>query len=246
MAFVPAVAAAGLLWRRLPQGRAAGSPRPPPWKMTAAAPPPPSSRGPAAPASAAAAAAAAAAVAAPPAAATTAPPVTPPTSYTPPPPGERRTSALVAAARAYLSARGVGGAADPPLVLYDGACGLCDGAVRTLLAADRAGVFTYAPLQGSVGTAACVAYGAPTDLSTMVFVEGGTAYIRSDAPLRIAARLSPAARVAATAALAAPRLLRDGAYDTVAANRYDWFGTSSGEGVGGVLTPEQRARFYLD
>lgn len=85
----------------------------------------------------------------------------------PPPPGERRTSAHVAAARAYLSARGVGGAADPPLVLYDGACGLCDGAVRTLLAADRAGVFTYAPLQGSVGTAACVAYGAPTDLSTM-------------------------------------------------------------------------------
>lgn len=167
MAFVPAVAAAGLLWRRLPQGRAAGSPRPPPWKMTAAAPPPPSSRGPAAPASAAAAAAAAAAVAAPPAAATTAPRVTPPTSYTPPPPGERRTSAHVAAARAYLSARGVGGAADPPLVLYDGACGLCDGAVRTLLAADRAGVFTYAPLQGSVGTAACVAYGAPTDLSTM-------------------------------------------------------------------------------
>lgn len=86
----------------------------------------------------------------------------------------------------------------------------------------------------------------PCPPSYRVFVEGGTAYIRSDAPLRIAARLSPAARVAATAALAAPRLLRDGAYDTVAVNRYDWFGTSSGEGVGGVLTPEQRARFYLD
>lgn len=79
-----------------------------------------------------------------------------------------------------------------------------------------------------------------------VLVEGGTAYIRSDAPLRIASRLSPAARLAAAAALAAPRLLRDGAYDTVAANRYDWFGTSTGAGVCGVLTPEQRSRFYLD
>lgn len=83
-------------------------------------------------------------------------------------------------------------------------------------------------------------------LSHRVLVEGGTAYIQSDAPLRIAARLSPAARLAATAALAAPRLLRDGAYDTVAANRYDWFGTAPAEGVAGGLTSEQRARFYLD
>ncbi|GAB0498760.1 hypothetical protein MMPV_010111 [Pyropia vietnamensis] len=216
--------------------------------MAAAAPPPPASRGPP-PASTSSAASAASAAAAPPTtpAAAAAAGTRPPPSYSPPPPGARRTSADVAAARAYLAARGVGGAAgEPPLVLYDGACGLCDGAVRALLAADREGVFTYAPLQGSVGGAACVAYGAPSDLSTMVYVEGGTAYIRSDAPLRIAARLSPAARLAAVAALSAPRRLRDGAYNTVAANRYDWFGTSTGEGVCGVLTPEQRARFYLD
>ena len=46
-------------------------------------------------------------------------------------------------------------------------CGLCDTAVRRLLQLDSGEQFSYAPLQGSVGAAACVAYGAPSDLSTM-------------------------------------------------------------------------------
>lgn len=40
------------------------------------------------------------------------------------------------------------------LVLYDGVCGLCDRAVQFLLAEDRDGVLTYAPLQGETARAA--------------------------------------------------------------------------------------------
>jgi len=78
-----------------------------------------------------------------------------------------------------------------------------------------------------------------------VYVENGVAYIRSDAPLRIAARLPLPGRLLVPALLL-PRFVRDTAYDTVATNRYDWFGRAQGEGVCGGLTPAQRARFYLD
>ena len=36
-----------------------------------------------------------------------------------------------------------------PIVLYDGTCGLCDRAVRTILRIDEAGQFLYAPLDGN-------------------------------------------------------------------------------------------------
>ena len=76
-------------------------------------------------------------------------------------------------------------------------------------------------------------------------MEDGVAYIRSDAPLRIAARLPLPGRLLAPG-LVVPRLVRDAAYDTMARNRYDWFGRAQGGGVCGVLTPAQRARFFLD
>ena len=110
------------------------------------------------------------------------------------------------------------------LILFDGVCNLCNGAVNFIIDRDPDGVFRFAPLQSDVaqehlaGTPA-----AGTTLDTIVLVEDGTPYVRSTAALRIARRLTAPWPLLALF-LAVPRPLRDAVYNWIARNRYDWFG----------------------
>jgi predicted DCC family thiol-disulfide oxidoreductase YuxK len=126
------------------------------------------------------------------------------------------------------------------VVLFDGVCNLCNRSVLFVIDRDPHGHFAFAPLQSDEGQRLLAAY-APgeTDLSSVVLVEGGRAYTRSTAALRIARRLTglwPLLRVF----FLVPRPLRDGVYDWIARNRYRWFGR---EDACRVPTPELRARF---
>ncbi len=113
---------------------------------------------------------------------------------------------------------------DNPVVLYDGVCNLCNGAVRFIIARDREGVFRFAALQSEVGRALANECGLDRDkLDTVALVDEGSCFIRSDAAIRIASRLPgmwPALRVLRVV----PRPLRDWGYDLVARNRYRLFG----------------------
>jgi len=110
------------------------------------------------------------------------------------------------------------------VVLFDGVCNLCNGAVNFIIDRDPEGYFRFAPLQSDVaeqlvaGTDA-----ADATLDTIVLVEDGTAYVRSTAALRIARRLSGPWPLL-YAFLVVPRFLRDAVYDWVAEQRYRWFG----------------------
>jgi len=114
------------------------------------------------------------------------------------------------------------------LVLYDGVCGFCDGAVRWLLAHDPAGKLHFAPLQGE--TAAWLRRlhpEIPNDLDTIVFIEseGGVSrvFLRSQAVWRACAELTgPWRRLAWLRWL--PRVLNDPFYRLFARFRYRWFG----------------------
>jgi predicted DCC family thiol-disulfide oxidoreductase YuxK len=64
---------------------------------------------------------------------------------------------------------------------------------------------------------------APTDLSTIVLLENDRAYTKSTAVLKIARRLVWPWRIAAFA-LVIPAAWRDQVYQSVARNRYGWFG----------------------
>jgi predicted DCC family thiol-disulfide oxidoreductase YuxK len=102
---------------------------------------------------------------------------------------------------------------DGALVLFDGACNLCHGLVRFLIAHDPAARFRFAALQ--------TAQAMPDH--SLVLVEGGRTYTRSTAALRIARGLRfPWPLLYALIAL--PRPLRDWVYDWVARHRYGWFG----------------------
>jgi predicted DCC family thiol-disulfide oxidoreductase YuxK len=113
--------------------------------------------------------------------------------------------------------------ADGPVLLFDGVCNLCTGAVRFVVPRDPDGRIRFATLQSSVGQALLARHDLPDDLDSVVLIEGDRAYTKSAAAIRVAELLGWPYR-AATVARLLPRRLRDAAYEFVAANRYDWFG----------------------
>ncbi len=108
------------------------------------------------------------------------------------------------------------------VVLYDGVCGLCNGGVQLLLKADTEGILRYAALQSEAGRALLQQTGAPDDLSTVVFVDGGKAYTYSDAVLRIGEALPGLSIPAKLALMLIPRAFRDWFYTHVVANNRYW------------------------
>jgi predicted DCC family thiol-disulfide oxidoreductase YuxK len=127
-----------------------------------------------------------------------------------------------------------------PLLLFDGVCNLCNGAVRFILKRDAAGVFRFAPLQGPSAAMYLRRFGISDDtLRSVVLVEGGKAYQRSAAALRVLRRLgAPWKFLYAFILLPAP--LRDFFYDLIAKNRYRIWGRRE-ECL--LPTPELKARF---
>jgi predicted DCC family thiol-disulfide oxidoreductase YuxK len=130
--------------------------------------------------------------------------------------------------------------AERPTILFDGVCNLCNQSVRFVLARDPRERFVFAPLQSEQGRELLSRVGGPADArSSIVLVEEGRCYLKSDAVLRILAGLSGLWPALALFRVV-PRCLRDAVYDWIAENRYRWFGQRT---ECPVPTPEQRRRF---
>ena len=114
-----------------------------------------------------------------------------------------------------------------PVLLFDGVCTLCDGAVRFVTRNDPAERFQFVPLQS--GAARSLLAGTPVDpgaLESLVLVdEGGTVHVGAEAALGVGDRLRAPWPALARAARAVPRPLREAAYRLVARHRYRVFGT---------------------
>ncbi|HSU15293.1 thiol-disulfide oxidoreductase DCC family protein [Longimicrobium sp.] len=127
-----------------------------------------------------------------------------------------------------------------PLVLYDGTCGLCSRSVQLILRHDRRGRFRFAALQSDAGRAVLARHGLPADrLDTVVLVDGGRAFTKSRAALRIARGMDAPWPALWPLALV-PRAVADFCYDRVARNRYRLFGRTE---ACMLPPPEVRARF---
>jgi len=112
---------------------------------------------------------------------------------------------------------------DQPVVLFDGVCNLCSGFVRFLVPRDPDAIFRFASLQSAIGRAVRAEYGLPAKFDSVVLVENGECYTRSDAVLRILDRLGGVYRLLAFARVV-PAPIRDVVYDLVATHRYRIFG----------------------
>ncbi len=126
------------------------------------------------------------------------------------------------------------------VILFDGVCNLCNGSVQFIIARDPAAQFRFAPLDSPAARRLIGESGVSSPLpDSMVLVEQGRLYTRSDAALRITRRLRfPWPLLYAVVIL--PRRLRNALYDLIARNRYRWFGKRD---ACMVPTPELRARF---
>lgn len=118
-------------------------------------------------------------------------------------------------------------ATDRPILVFDGTCNLCAGAVRFVLAHEADATLRFAPMPF------------PADAKTFVLIADGRTYVRSDAVVRLARYLRGRWKLLGLLRLV-PRPLRDFAYDVVARNRYRWFGRRD---ACLAPTPELRARF---
>ncbi len=125
------------------------------------------------------------------------------------------------------------------MLLFDGVCNLCNGAVDFVLRHERAPTLRFAALQSAAGVELLRAHRLSEALETMVLVEDGRVSVQSTAALR-AARHLRAPWSWAYALLILPRPLRDAVYRIVARNRLRWFGERE---TCRVPTPELRARF---
>ena len=106
-------------------------------------------------------------------------------------------------------------------LMFDGVCNLCDGFVNFVAAGDSARNVKFGALQKHTGLLERV--GAPTDLSTLVLIQGDAYYTHSSAALRTLALMDYPYKALALGAVV-PRPIRDAVYRLVAAHRYEIFG----------------------
>lgn len=111
-----------------------------------------------------------------------------------------------------------------PVLLFDGVCNLCSSSVQFVLNRNKKENVLFAPLQSEFGSKKLQESDLPADYtSSLILLENGQVYVKSDAALRLAKHLNGVWKFASVF-LIVPRPIRDAIYDVVAKYRYGWFG----------------------
>ncbi|HEV7701456.1 MAG TPA: thiol-disulfide oxidoreductase DCC family protein [Pyrinomonadaceae bacterium] len=125
------------------------------------------------------------------------------------------------------------------IVLFDGVCNFCNGAVNFIIRHDPQSKFKFAPLQSEFGEQMKAKFGIGDDVDSIVLIEDGKAYLHSAAAVRLARGLGGIWSIGYTAIII-PAPIRDWFYKLFAKYRYRLFGKQD---VCMMPTPDVRARF---
>ncbi len=126
------------------------------------------------------------------------------------------------------------------VVLFDGVCNLCNGSVNWLIDHDKKNQFQFASLQSDYGKKVVAQFNLKGDyLDTVLLLEDGKVYMRSEAVLRIGKKLGGGYSLLYGFVII-PAFVRDFFYNIVARNRYRWFGKQD---ACRMPTPELKANF---
>jgi predicted DCC family thiol-disulfide oxidoreductase YuxK len=110
------------------------------------------------------------------------------------------------------------------IVLFDGVCNLCNGAIQFLLKRDKQKKFLVGSLQGMTGQEYLRKYHLDSDqYHSFLLIEGNVLYTRSTAVLRTLKHLGRGWQLLYVF-IYIPQPIRDGVYKLIAAYRYKWFG----------------------
>ncbi|MEC8682866.1 MAG: thiol-disulfide oxidoreductase DCC family protein [Bacteroidota bacterium] len=126
------------------------------------------------------------------------------------------------------------------IILFDGVCNLCNGAINFIIKHDPKGIFKFASLQGETGQKLLTQHNIdPEETDSIVLIDNDQVSVKSSAALRIAKNLNQGYPLL-FGFMIIPTFIRNGVYDFIAANRYKWFGKKESCML---PTPELRSRF---
>ena len=127
------------------------------------------------------------------------------------------------------------------IILFDGVCNLCNGAVQFIIKRDKRSVFKFASLQSEIGKQLSKERGIDTELlDSIILIEPGIAYYsKSTAALEIMKSFGGIWNLTRLFTVL-PKGFRDIVYDFIAKNRYKWFGKKD---ACMIPTPELQSRF---
>lgn len=127
------------------------------------------------------------------------------------------------------------------IILFDGVCNLCNGAVQWIIRRDHRDAFRFAPLQGALAERLTRERHIDTSqVDSIILIDPGVAYyVKSDAALQIARELK-GYRYLPYLVSWIPGKIRDAVYDLVARSRYRVFGKKD---ACMIPTPELQDKF---
>ncbi len=130
---------------------------------------------------------------------------------------------------------------DKKIILFDGVCNLCNGAIQFMIKHDTKDTFRYAALQSNIGKKLIAERNIDTDnVDSIILIEPGVAYYnKSDAALQIGKQLKGYRTISSLLYLL-PSGLRNIVYDFIAQNRYKWYGKKE---ACMIPAPELKAKF---
>ncbi len=108
------------------------------------------------------------------------------------------------------------------IVIFDGFCNFCSRTVDIIINADKNDHFRFVASQSESGRALLLKYGI-TEVTSVCLIEHDIVYLKSDAALEIAKKLSVPWRWISIFKIV-PLAVRDAVYSFIAARRYRWFG----------------------
>jgi predicted DCC family thiol-disulfide oxidoreductase YuxK len=115
----------------------------------------------------------------------------------------------------------------PPIILFDGVCNLCNSAVQRVIERDTDRRFRFASLQSDAARRELERVLSRDEIEALpdsiVLLDADGVHTRSAAALRIARGLGRRF-LWLRLGFALPRPIRDAIYDLIARNRYRWFG----------------------
>lgn len=127
------------------------------------------------------------------------------------------------------------------IILFDGVCNLCNGAVQFIINHDKKDTFRFVALQSELGISICSYIGVDqTKIDSIILYHPDVAYYyKSSAVLEIGEDLGGIYSLASVFKIF-PEKFRNYIYDYIAKNRYKWYGKKESCMI---PTPELKAKF---
>jgi len=126
------------------------------------------------------------------------------------------------------------------VILFDGVCNLCNGAITFIIKRDKKNHYRFAALESDIGKMYLKKHSIdPQEIDSIVLIRGEYAYSKASAALRIAKKMSglwPLLYIF----IIIPKFISNCIYDYIARNRYKWFGKKESCMI---PTPQLRDKF---